>query len=146
MLVAVNVLVVRSNTPRASSCSAGLVALNAVVSPLMKVGKLPYTTRAVVSVVVGVVVEVFGLPYPNRGAKVDVTGRVVGTTSGLAGSDFKSMLSGPIRMTPETYAALLRLMENSAEDTTLNGVVVPVGCVQTTCRLAVSHTWLPSPQ
>ena len=103
MLVAVNVLVVRLNTPRASSCSAGLVALNAVVSPLMKVGKLLYTTRAVVSVVVGVVVvEVFGLPYPNRGAKVEVTGRVLGTTSGLAVSDFKSMLSGPIRMTPET--------------------------------------------
>ena len=91
-------------------------------------------------VTVEVVVAEFGLPTVYRGEKMLVTGKVVGTTSGLAGSDFRSMLSGPILMTAETSSASLRLIEKPAADNASNGVRVPGGLVHTTCKLAGSHT------
>ncbi len=90
-----------------------------------KSGKLLNTLSAVVDVTLGVVVAVVGLPTVNRGAKVVVMGKVVGTTCGLAGRDFRSMLSGPIRMTAVANCALLKSMENPASVNPTNGVAVP---------------------
>src|ERR1700722_3781171 len=96
--------------------------------------------RAVVDVTAGVVVAVTGLPTVYRGAKVVVTGNVVGTILGLAGSDFRSMLSGPMRMTALINCALPRSMENPVVENPMNGTVVPGLVVHKTCKLAGSHT------
>src|ERR1700728_1438828 len=102
--------------------------------------------RAVVDVTLGVVDAVTGLPTVYRGAKVVVTGKVVGTILGLAGSDLRSMLSGPMRMRAAINCAFVRSMENPVLENSMNGRVVPGLVVQKTCKLAVSHTWLPTPQ
>src|ERR1700683_1627056 len=73
-------------------------------------------------------------------------GKAVGTTCGLAGSDAKSMLSGPIRMTPEKNSLLARLIVKPELDMLENGVTLPGGLCHITCRLAGSRTWLPMPQ
>src|SRR5271167_318225 len=86
-----------------------------------------------------------GSPKAYLGEKMLVTGNVVGTTI-TAGIDFKSMLCGPILMTPDKYSAWLRSIVNPAEETDTNGATVPGGLVHMTCKLPGSHTWLPTPQ
>src|ERR1039458_4083181 len=95
--------------------------------------------------VTAVVAVTPGLPKAYKGEKVLVTGNVVGTTV-TAGIDFKSMLCGPIRMTPVKYSAWARLIVNPDEETVSNGAVVPGGLVHTTCKLPGLQTWLPTPQ
>ena len=80
-VVAVKVLVVRLYRPRASNCTAGVVPFTEVFTCVTNAAKPENTAM-----------PVLGLPTANRGAKVTVTGKLVGTICGLAGRDFKSML------------------------------------------------------
>src|ERR1700743_3464067 len=102
MLVAVNVLVLRSYRPVASTCNTLLVVvlIASETPPIMSLNTEDML-RLVVEVVVAVVLAVAGTPHAYRGEKVWVTGKAVGTTRGLEGSVSRSIDSGPIRMTAE---------------------------------------------
>ena len=120
-LLALKVLVVRLYVPRASSCRAGVVA-RAVVKSVAKVPK------ALKTLIPGEVAAV-GLPYENSGVKVAGTPAapepVWGTICGDADAAVRTMLSGPIRITPELKFALLKSMVIKVPVSAEKGALVP---------------------
>src|SRR5450631_354614 len=150
--MALNVLLARLYVPRASNCWAG-VAASAAGRPDANVLKTLNTLTPAGAKAVGSPYEYSGRNTGGRVTGIEpgvlvfvVTGVgvAVGMICGEAGSVVMSILSGPIRITPELKLALLKSMLIPLALNAENGVLVP-GLVQYTRMLAGMQSKLPWP-